>query len=161
MRPFLCLFFLFPMLRAQQTLRVDPTIPSPKAGLEQVAWLQGHWIGEAFGGTAEEIWTAPMGDSMMFAFRLVVDGKVDFYEIGHIRQVNGSLVLQLKHFGGDLKGWEAQDETVDFPLVRLEPDGVYFDGLTYIKTADGINAHVLIRHDDGTYEEIGFTFKRQ
>jgi len=49
---------------------------------------------------------------------LVVDGKVDFYEIGPIIEKDNSLLLQLKHFGADLKSWEKKDETQDFELVK-------------------------------------------
>jgi len=54
--------------------------------------LQGHWKGEAFGGITEEIWSPPLGDSMMFVFKLVDEGKVVFYEIGGIREVMTSLL---------------------------------------------------------------------
>ncbi len=43
---------------------------SPEATLEDVSWIAGHWKGEAFGGIAEEIWSPPLGDSMMFVFKL-------------------------------------------------------------------------------------------
>jgi hypothetical protein len=41
---------------------------------------------------------------MMATFKLVIDNKVSFYEIEIIREIEDSLILQLKHFGGDLKG---------------------------------------------------------
>jgi uncharacterized protein DUF6265 len=134
---------------------------SPKATLEAISWIAGHWKGEAFGGIAEEIWSPPLGDSMMFVFKLASEGKVQFYEVGHIQQTGETLILQLKHFHGSLKGWEEKDETVDFKLVKLENDRVYFDGLTMEKiSANEINMYVVVGDKDGTSEEVKFNYKR-
>ncbi len=134
---------------------------SPKATLEAVSWVAGHWKGEAFGGIAEEIWSPPLGDSMMFVFKLASEGKVQFYEVGHIQQTGETLILQLKHFHGSLKGWEEKDETVDFKLVKLENNRVYFDGLTMEKMGDDeINMYVIVGDENGTSEEVKFNYKR-
>jgi len=124
---------------------------SPSANLNDVSWLQGHWKGEAFGGIAEEIWSPPLGDSMMFVFKLVDEGKVVFYEIGGIREVDNTLFFQLKHFGNDFKGWEEKDETVDAKLVKIEKDKVFFDDFTFEKVNDHeINVYVVVS-EKGTY----------
>mgnify|MGYP003712231237 FL=1 len=81
----LILLFCAGIVSAQETLQLSEGESSPKANLEDVSWIEGHWTGEAFGGIAEEIWSAPLGNSMMFVFRLVNDDKVSFYESGHIR----------------------------------------------------------------------------
>lgn len=134
---------------------------SPKAALEDVSWIAGHWKGEAFGGIAEEIWSPPLGDSMMFVFKLASEDKVQFYEIGHIQQTGETLILQLKHFHGSLKGWEEKDDTVDFKLVKIESSRAYFEGFTIDKiSADEINMYVIIGQEDGTSEEAKFNYKR-
>ncbi len=134
---------------------------SPPATIEDVAWIAGHWRGEAFGGVVEEIWSPPLGDSMMASFKLVVDGAVKFYEIEVIREVDDSLALQLKHFHGDLKGWEEKDETVDFPLVALVEDAVYFSGMTFERiSADELHVWVRIGSDDGESKEHQFVYYR-
>jgi hypothetical protein len=69
----------------ENTLRLDQSTGSPKADLSAVAWIAGHWRGEAFGGVVEEIWTAPLRGSMMAAFKLVVNDQVKFYEIETMR----------------------------------------------------------------------------
>ena len=129
--------------------------------MEDVQWITGHWRGEAFGGIAEEIWSPPMGESMMFSFRLITpDGKVSFYEIGHIQQKDTTLLLQLKHFNGDLKGWETKDETVDFKLVKMEKDVVFFEGLTMEKLGQNeMRVHVLIEESENP-QELVFNYKR-
>jgi hypothetical protein len=147
---------------SQNTLTLAKNATLPKATLADARFLEGHWKGEAFGGVTEEIWTSAIGNSMLFSFRLVVDGKVDFYEIGHIIEKDNSLLLQLKHFGADLKGWEEKDETQDFELVKIEENKLYFSGLTYEKISDiEMNAHVVIAKEDGSTEEISFNFKKQ
>ena len=146
---------------AQNTLSLPETSSSPKATLDDVSWIAGHWKGEAFGGVTEEIWSPPLGDSMMFVFKLVSEGKVQFYEAGHIQYKDETLVLQLKHFHSSLKGWEEKEETVDFPLVKLESNRVYFDGFTIEKISENeINMYVVIGHKDGTSEEVKFNYKK-
>jgi len=134
---------------------------SPKASLEEISWMEGHWKGEAFGGITEEIWSPPLGGSMMFSFKLVVDGKVNFYELGHIRQIEESLIFELKHFNGDLKGWEEKDEIQRFKLVKVDGNRHYFDGFTFEKVSDSeINIYGLI-HQDGKAEEVKFNYRKQ
>lgn len=162
MKPLLLLFLLTALFcKAQNTMSLAAGATSPKASLDQIAWMEGHWKGEAFGGITEEIWSPPLGESMMFSFKLVVEGKVNFYELGHIRQQNETLVFELKHFDTDLKGWEEKDEVQSFKLIKTDGDRAYFEGFTFEKvTADEINIYGLI-HQNGTEEEIKFNYKRQ
>ncbi len=135
---------------------------SPKASLQEISWISGYWRGEAFGGTTEEIWSDPLGNSMMFSFKLVVDNEIQFYEVGGITENNSTLLLQLKHFHGDFKGWEKKDETIDFKLVKVEKDRVYFDEFTFEKISDNeINLYVVVHNKDGSSEEVKFNYKRK
>ena len=145
----------------ENTLKFEENSISPTASLEDVAWIAGHWKGEAFGGITEEIWSPPQGESMMFVFRLIAEGKVVFYEIGGIRQVEKTLLMQLKHFNGDFTGWEEKDQTVDFKLVKIENNKVYFDQLTFEKISDNeMNVYVVIGDDNGNQEEVKFNYKK-
>jgi hypothetical protein len=170
MRKIILLFGLFLMLSlylnaqiqvSEHILELDSLMVSPKAKINDVAWISGTWKGEAFGGITEEIWSEPMGESMMAAFKLVADGKVQFYEIEIIRELKASLILQLKHFNGDLKGWETKDQTVDFPLVKITDLAVYFDGMTFEKVSNNeMNVYVLMHGKDGSTNEMKFNYKR-
>jgi len=158
----IALIFLFStgLVSAQETMQLPEGQSSPKANLEDVSWIEGHWTGEAFGGIAEEIWSAPLGNSMMFVFRMINDDKVSFYESGHIQQLDDSIILQLKHFDGNMRGWEEKNETIDFKLVKLEPNKVYFEGLTMEKISDDqMNVWVLIE-DQGKTHEVLFAYKK-
>ena len=146
---------------SEHILELDSLAVSPKAKINDVSWISGTWKGEAFGGITEEIWSEPMGDSMMAAFKLVSDGKVQFYEIEIIREIKESLILQLKHFNDDLKGWETKDQTVDFPLVKITDLAVYFDGMTFEKVSDQeMNVYDLMHQKDGSTNEMKFNYKR-
>lgn len=155
------LFFTTTCLFGQNTLSFEEGSVSPTADLLAVAWMEGHWRGEAFGGITEEIWSPPFGGSMMFVFKHVSEGKVNFYELGHIKQQDSTLIFQLKHFGAHLKGWEEKDEVVNANLVKLEENRVYFDGFTFEKiSATEINIYVIIE-EDGKSEEVKFNYKRE
>lgn len=129
--------------------------------LENIKWIAGNWKGEAFGGLTEENWSEPSGGSMMATFKLIDKGAVVFYEIEIIREINNTLILQLKHFDNDLKGWETKDETVDFPLKEITPDKVVFEGMTFEKVSDNeMNVYVDIDQENGEIETIQFNYKK-
>lgn len=135
-------------------------IGSPKASIEDFAWIAGHWKGEAFGGIVEELWSPPLGDSMMGSFKLVNDTKTTFYELEVIREVDETVILQIKHFHGDVKGWEEKDETVDFRLVQFEKNKAYFDGFTFqLVSEDELIMYVVISIE-GNKEEVKFQYFR-
>jgi hypothetical protein len=148
------------LIFAQNTISREGNQSSPKAQISDVSWIAGHWQGEAMGGISEEIWSQPAGNSMMGVFRLVKLNKVSFYEIETITEENESLILRLKHFHGDLRGWEEKDETVDFPLVKLEKNKVYFDGMTFEKVNKStMNVYVLVGKEGDERKEMKFEYR--
>ncbi len=144
----------------ENTLTFDETAGSPKADLGAVAWIAGHWRGEALGGVTEEIWTPPLGGSMMAAFKVVVKGQVKFYELETIVEQDDTLVLKLKHFSSELHGWESRNETVDFRLVKVTADRVYFDAMTFEKTSDEEMTVYVIIGDEGAEQETEFYYRK-
>ncbi|WP_411029625.1 DUF6265 family protein [Spongiimicrobium sp. 3-5] len=154
-------FFVSMSGLAQNTISLPEEGTSPVADLSQVSWIAGHWKGEAFGGITEEIWSPPLGGSMMFVFKLVVKDKVQFYEVGGIRQVDETLLLQLKHFNSDFKGWEEKNETVDFKLAKITSDKIFFNDFTFERISDNeMNVYVVISQGDGVKEEVKFNYKK-
>lgn len=133
---------------------------SPKASITDVSWIAGNWHGEVWGGVFEEIWSKPSAGSMMASFKFIQEDQVKFYELMTIAEDQGSLVLRLKHFDPQLKGWEEKDQSVDFKLVRLTKDAVYFEGYTYkIITPNELHVFVMIENK-GEKKETKFVFKR-
>lgn len=157
---FLCSLLISLQFLGQQTMTFDKNLGSPKASIEDFDWIAGHWKGEAFGGIVEELWSPPLGDSMMCAFKLVVNDKTSFYEIVVLKEVDETVILKLKHFHGDLKGWEEKDETVDFPLVKLENDKAYFDGFTFHLISENELVMYVVISDQGEHQEVKFHYTR-
>jgi hypothetical protein len=97
---------------------------------------------------------------MMFAFKLVVDREVRFYELGYIKEINNTLMLQLKHFDQGLKGWEEKEVTVDFPLVKIEGNRAHFDGMTFENVdPNTMNVYLVIEDKEGARETL-FRYRR-
>ncbi len=129
--------------------------------LENISWISGNWKGEAFGGIIEDNWSEPLGDSMMATFKSVTDNKVTFYEIEIIREVENSLILQLKHFHNDLKSLETKDETVDFLLKEITANKVVFEGMSFEKISDNeMNVYVDIHNDNDTIDTVKFNYTK-
>ena len=144
----------------ENILQFDKAAGSPKADLSAVAWIAGHWRGDALGGVVEEIWTPPLGGSMMAAFKLAVNDKVKFYELETIMEEGDTLILKLKHFSSELHGWEKKEETVDFKLVKVTDDKVYFDGMTFENVSnEDMNVYVLIGNE-GEEKETKFDYRK-
>lgn len=134
----------------------------PPATLQEAAWIVGHWRGEALGGIVEEIWAPPAGNSMMGMFRLVKeDGTVGFYEMLTLVEEEGSLIIRLKHFHADMKGWEEKDEVVEFPFVYATKERIFFDGMTFAKMGDEeLAIYVANEQADGRTRELEFRLKK-
>ena len=132
--------------------------PSPPAKIEDLAWLEGRWIGEGLGGCAEESLSPPVAREIMGKFRqLNGDGTLRFYEFYTITERNGSLLWRIKHFSPELEGWEEKDKSTEFRLVAIEGTTAYFDGLTYARAGkNGLRAAVAIE-GEGT---AAFSFRR-
>ncbi|WP_298366896.1 DUF6265 family protein [uncultured Lutibacter sp.] len=144
---------------SQNTLQLNDK-NSPNASINDVSWIAGYWVGDALGGHVEEVWTTPLGDSMMGSFKLVIDEKVKFYEFCTISQENKSLILRIKHFNNDLKGWEEKENSVEFPLVKLETNKAYFDGLTFEKVSkDKLTMYVVFKNNGKEPVEMKFQYK--
>ena len=162
MKHFLFLFCYFCSLTvfAQETISLGSRT-SPEASINEVEWIQGHWRGSAFGGLIEEIWSPQLGGSMMGSFKMVINDEVSFYELMHVRELEGTLLLQIRHFNQDFTGWETQNESENFPLVRIDKNHVFFDGLTFEKVSeDELHIHVLLSEKDKEPEEVTFRYKR-
>lgn len=155
MKYFLLFTFLFHFAGFGQSEK----LLAPK--LENIKWISGNWKGEAFGGQTEENWSAPSAGSMMATFKLIDNDTVVFYEIEIIREIENTLILQLKHFGNDLKGWETKDKTIDFPLIEITENKVIFEGMVFEKiNSNEMNIYVDIKQDNGSIEAVKFNYKK-
>lgn len=138
-----------------------PGAASPPAKIEDLAWLEGQWVGQGLGGETEETYSGPLGGTIVSYFRYVKDGKPVFYELVTLVEQGGSVLMRLKHFHPDLKGWEEKDKTVDFKLVALEREAAYFDGLSIKREGDTLYSAVRIGGKDGSTRVEQFSYKRK
>jgi hypothetical protein len=144
----------------EHTLKLAKNEARPSATIKDMAWLAGHWKGSALGGTVEEIWSPAEAGGMIGMYRLLRDGKPIFYEILTIFEDMGSLLLKLKHFHPDLKGWEEKNETEDFPLVAFRDGVIHFDGMAFHPKGDELVVYLAIDEKDGAVREARFVYTR-
>lgn len=143
----------------KNTLKLTSSKNQQKATIKSVTWLAGSWSGIGFGAECEEVWSKPKANTMMGMFQMFKDGKILMYEFIQIIEENGSLVLKLKHFNANFSGWEDKDVTVDFPLIKIEGQTAWFDGLTFKRVGNILKTWVSIKQKDGNLEEGTLSFK--
>lgn len=142
-------------------LKLENSKMMPDATIEDVDWIAGHWKGEMFGGMGEEVWSNPFGGTMMGMFKLVSNDSVKFYELMIIVEESNSLILKLKHFSSKLSGWEEKDKFISFPLVKINQNEAYFDGITFKKQNDNtLLIFLAMKTKNGDTNEIEIVYKK-
>jgi hypothetical protein len=138
--------------------------PSVKK-IKDLSFMAGRWTTQTEWGDMEESWSAPLGNSMMCAYRCVKDGKVVFYEFIVIEQMESGPVMKLRHFNPGNIGWEEKDKPYEYPLTFLEPDRARFErpdkktALTFQRTLETKMLVVLERQDkDGKWIQDEFDY---
>ncbi len=146
--------------QTEHTLKLEEKAARPKAALADVKLLEGHWQGDFLGAKAEELWLPPAGGAMAGLFRLYEGDKVMFYELMLLVEEEGSVSMKLKHFHADLKGWEEKDAMKTFKFVKATPEGVWFEGLTFLKQPDGtLKGYIALKGKDGSAQEEAFVYR--
>jgi len=151
------------LLLAATSALAQASTPSPRASIADVAWLEGYWAGEGFGGAADEAWMPARNGVMVGVFRsLKADGTPSFYEILGIEEWEGSLRLVVKHFNPDWVGWEEKDQALKLRLTRLSPTEAAFGGVALKRAGDNeLVVEVTMRRKDGTSSTNVLKFKRK
>lgn len=140
--------------RTEHTLHLDDPDARPPATLDDVSWLVGSWVGDAFGSTFEQVWNPPSAGSMVGFFKLMSDGEVGFYELLLLVEEEGSLSLKVKHFSADFTAWEDKSDHVTFRFIGAEPDALHFSGISFFRVdADTMHAYLAMRRGDEVHEE--------
>lgn len=144
---------LFLLAAAVLPLAAAEQDPAPKTAEDPcpVAWLEGHWAGDGFGGRAEEVWLAPSGGTMACVFRLTVEGAPRFYELVTVGRGDDGWEMRLKHFHADLRGWEPREQSLVWAYEELGPREARFGPVTYTLSDDDVlTARVVFEHDGET-----------
>lgn len=95
--------------------------------VRDVSWIAGSWQGTLGESFIEERWTEPEGSNMTGMFRIVNDGQPSLFEFMSMQEADHRVTLSIKHFNGDMTGWEEKDESTVFTLVKLNGTAARFD----------------------------------
>jgi hypothetical protein len=145
----------------EHTLKLAAGQTSPPATIQDMAWFAGRWTGDGMGGQNEETWGPAENGRMIGTFKHSKNGKPVFYEFMSFFELEGSLVLRLKHFNPDLTGWEEKDKFVEFKFVAKKDGAMYFNGLTFMPDGkDAAKIYLAMRNKDGAVNEVVFHLKR-
>ena len=140
--------------KTDHTYKLDDPDTRVPASLDDVAWMVGSWSGEAFGGTFEQTWNAASVGSMVGMFKLINDGKVNFYELLLLVEEEGSLSLKVKHFTPEFTAWEEKADYVHFRLVGVGSGVLHFSGLSFYQVSDDeMHAYIAMHNQDKVWEE--------
>ena len=150
-----------PAAPQQQTRVLAPGATSPAAKVSDLAWLAGEWTGEGFDSVLHETYSAPIGGQMPGHFYVAKNGKPDMYEFVMIAEVGDSIEYRVRHFNPDMTAWEDKDRFVKFPLVAVDRDSWYFDGLTIRRTGPDAADHIVrVKGKDGKTSEAVLRYRR-
>lgn len=147
-----------------QTRSAAPGAEPPAAAIADLAQLAGQWHGEGYGGPATEVYSPPQAGGIAGHF-LQEGGKggVLFYELLQIVPRGRSLVYRLRHFNPDITGWEDAKggKAVEFPLVAVEGNRFFFDGLTLVREGpDALTVWVKIAEGGKPATDVPFRYRR-
>lgn len=147
--------------QTEHTLKLSAGQPAPPATLAEMAWLAGHWTGNALGGLTEELWSPPRDGVMLGMYRLIKNGKPVFYEILTLSEEHSTLVIRLKHFHANLVGWEEKDKAVEFKFVGKKDGVIHFEGMAFKPEGkESLTVYLAIGQKDGSVREEMFRYTR-
>ncbi len=123
------------------------------------AWLAGHWTGDGFGGTSQEIWSPPAADgTMMGMYRHHKgDGSLNFYEFLTL----DSTGMKIKHFHPNMTGWEEKADFVNFAMISHDENRIELSGLVFLKKSETeMEIHLSMQSGEKRWTEV-FKMKRE
>ncbi len=149
---------------AVQAPPVPAPSPAPTATLADVAFMAGRWLGGEDGDVSEEVWTEPVGDSMLGMWRYVSKGQARVFELLSLKVEGEGLVLRLRHFDPLFVAREEKGAPLVLRLVARTPGQATFEGpavggvglvrLTYRR--DGADGLVSVLEKGGSPQEFRF-----
>lgn len=137
-------------------------LPATDSPLEPpaYAWLEGSWIGDGFGGTSEEVWSAPSADgTMMGVYRHHKgDGSLNFYEFLTL----DSKGMHVKHFTPELKAWEEKEDYHTFEMISSDEKTIEMKGLTFeLINPNEMTINLKMQDSEGNISTEVFHMRRQ
>ena len=96
--------------------------------VESLSWLTGSWEGPINGNILEETWLPPRAGTIVALVRSSNESGTNFVEIIIIKEINGTLELQLQLFDNSLK--PINNNPHSFELTKIENNYISFKGVT-------------------------------
>ena len=135
---------------------------SETLSIDRLSWLTGNWKGPRDGGVLEEIWLPPLAGTITALVRSSEESDTRFVEIVHIREINGSLELNLQLFNNSLEPENISAH--NFELTEIGSSFVAFKGisegahrsLSYERPEENL-FFIRIETNDGEQIEIRLT----
>ena len=135
---------------------------SESLSIDRLSWLTGNWKGPRDGGALEEIWLPPLAGTITALVRSSEESETRFVEIIHIREINGSLELNLQLFNNSLEPENISAH--NFELTEIGSSFVAFKGisdgahrsLSYERPEENL-FFIRIETNDGEQIEIRLT----
>ena len=101
---------------------------SKPLSVDSLAWLTGSWQGPINGNILEETWLPPRAGTIVALVRSSNESGTNFVEIIIIKEINGTLELQLQLFDNSLK--PINNNPHSFELTKIENNYISFKGVT-------------------------------
>ena len=96
--------------------------------VESLSWLTGSWEGPIGEDLLEETWLPPRAGNIVALVRSSNESGTNFVEIITIKEINGTLELQLQLFENSLLPINSQPHR--FELTKIEENYISFKGIT-------------------------------
>ena len=155
------------------TVIADPRESTGKQNMEnrlsRLSWITGTWVANVDGDHLEEIWSEPVGDTLMGVFRWVKGGKVWIKEIVTITEDSEGLVFRLRHFDRKMTAWEDKEKPFYYPVKQVGRNEIMFENpqlddprsITYRRVDDTLYV-ILDGYKDGQKSgSTEFVFQRK
>ena len=96
--------------------------------VESLSWLTGSWEGPIGEDLLEETWLPPRAGNIVALVRSSNESGTNFVEIIIIKEINGTLELQLQLFDDSLKPINKNPHS--FELTKIENNYISFKGVS-------------------------------
>ena len=105
----------------------------PKLSVNALSWLAGQRQGPHDNGLLEQTWLSPRSGTISALVRSSEESGTRFVEIIHVREINGSLELNLQIFNNSLEPdrmSETHSQIHKFELTEIGDRYVFFRGVS-------------------------------
>ncbi len=145
--------------QAQEVILQEKGFEAAGAEIADLSWMVGYWKGPGLNGECDELWMPAQDNSMIGVFRYSEKGKLIFTEYMAIEEEKRKINLKVKHFSANFSPWEEKDHWVNFPLIKIEGQTAYFNGLTIQRSGDKMTIKLVMEHN-GAYSVTTFEYDR-